>query len=187
MNPSQLEFFTGPISQIQSFPDGVGGLPLSSSVVSPTIGTGPTVSIVDQTLNMTGASSTSNPSTSGWGNVSLTTTQGMTGSTQASQAGASLEALLQQAPTTAGPTGYSTYQPSSTRPSASGYSRPILPARPRSRKHERKRSKLSTEATPFDSVDYWMQFDTEEGLEDIQEDVTTSEPQTKSTQLPVHR
>lgn len=186
MNPSQLEFFTGPISQVQAFPDGVGVLPLSSAI-TPTIGTSPSVKIVDQTLDMAGASSSSNPSTSGWDNVSLTTAQDMTGSTQASQTGVSLEALLRQAPTSAGATGYSTNQPSSTRPSASGHSRPILPARPRSRKHERKRSKLSTEATPFDSVDYWMQFDTEEGLEDIPEDATTSEPQTKSTQLPVHR
>jgi hypothetical protein len=36
-------------------------------------------------------------------------------------------------------------------------------------------------------VDYWMQFDTEEGLENIPEDATTSEPQTKNTQLPAHR
>ncbi|KAJ9151323.1 HLH-domain-containing protein [Pleurostoma richardsiae] len=46
-------------------------------------------------------------------------------------------------------------------------SRNILPTRgARSRDgHERKRTRLSTtDATPFDSPDYWLQFDTEEGL-----------------------
>lgn len=32
--------------------------------------------------------------------------------------------------------------------------------------HERKRTKLSTESTPFDNVDYWIQFDNEEGAGD---------------------
>lgn len=44
-------------------------------------------------------------------------------------------------------------------------SRVILPPRgpkPKSG-HERKRTKLSTESTPFDNVDYWIQFDNEEG------------------------
>lgn len=45
-------------------------------------------------------------------------------------------------------------------------SRVILPPRgpkPKSGGHERKRTKLSTESTPFDNVDYWIQFDNEEG------------------------
>lgn len=44
-------------------------------------------------------------------------------------------------------------------------SRVILPPRPPKSKtgHERKRTKLSTESTPFDNVDYWLQFDNEEG------------------------
>lgn len=44
----------------------------------------------------------------------------------------------------------------------------ILPPRPPKSKagHERKRTKLSTESTPFDSVDYWLQFDNEEGTGD---------------------
>lgn len=44
-------------------------------------------------------------------------------------------------------------------------SRVILPPRsPKSKiGHERKRTKLSTESTPFDNVDYWIQFDNEEG------------------------
>lgn len=43
-------------------------------------------------------------------------------------------------------------------------SRVILPPRPPKVKagHERKRTKLSTESTPFDNVDYWIQFDNEE-------------------------
>jgi len=52
-----------------------------------------------------------------------------------------------------------------------GQARQILPTRtPRVRDgHERKRSKLSTDATPFDSVDYWIQFDNEDHLADIPE------------------
>lgn len=47
-------------------------------------------------------------------------------------------------------------------------SRVILPPRPPKSKagHERKRTKLSTESTPFDNVDYWLQFDNEEGSGD---------------------
>ena len=44
-------------------------------------------------------------------------------------------------------------------------SRVILPPRAPKPKagHERKRTKLSTESTPFDNVDYWIQFDNDEG------------------------
>lgn len=44
-------------------------------------------------------------------------------------------------------------------------SRVILPPRPPKSKggHERKRTKLSAESTPFDDVNYWIQFDNEEG------------------------
>ncbi|AEO64162.1 uncharacterized protein THITE_2110024 [Thermothielavioides terrestris NRRL 8126] len=52
-------------------------------------------------------------------------------------------------------------------------SRPILPARgPRTREgHERKRSRLSSDAsTPLDSVDYWLNFDKDDGLVSIPED-----------------
>ena len=48
--------------------------------------------------------------------------------------------------------------------------RQILPTRtsnPARDRHDRKRSKLSTDATPFDSVDYWLQFDNnEEGAQE---------------------
>lgn len=46
--------------------------------------------------------------------------------------------------------------------------RVILPPRPPKAKsgHERKRTKLSTESTPFDDVNYWIQFDNEEGAGD---------------------
>lgn len=44
-------------------------------------------------------------------------------------------------------------------------SRIILQPRPPKSKagHERKRTKLSTDTTPFDNVDYWIQFDNEDG------------------------
>ncbi|CAK7274780.1 hypothetical protein SEPCBS119000_006349 [Sporothrix epigloea] len=34
--------------------------------------------------------------------------------------------------------------------------------------HERKRSRLNTETTPFDSVDYWIQFDQEQQQQQLQ-------------------
>lgn len=121
----------------------------------------------------------------------MTRDQGMAGSPPAQQTGMSLESLLQQATSTTGQASYSMNQPSSARSSVSGQNRQILPTRPPRSKtgHERKRSKLSTDVTPFDSVDYWIQFDNEEGLANIPEstDAPNPEPQTKSTQLPVHR
>lgn len=52
-------------------------------------------------------------------------------------------------------------------PESTPSSRVILPPRPPRTKagHERKRTKLSTETTPFDNVDYWIQFDNEEDAE----------------------
>lgn len=59
------------------------------------------------------------------------------------------------------------HQPRSQQSFGQG-SRVILPPRaPKSKAgHERKRTKLSTESTPFDNVDYWLQFDNEEGAGD---------------------
>ncbi|EJT80122.1 hypothetical protein GGTG_00126 [Gaeumannomyces tritici R3-111a-1] len=58
--------------------------------------------------------------------------------------------------------------PERQRPLYSQGPRQILPTRtsnPARDRHDRKRSKLSTDATPFDSVDYWLQFDNnEEGI-----------------------
>lgn len=55
--------------------------------------------------------------------------------------------------------------PTTTTTKARQTSRVILPPRPPKSKtgHERKRTKLSTESTPFDNVDYWIQFDNDEG------------------------
>ncbi|KAK4103233.1 hypothetical protein N658DRAFT_549764 [Parathielavia hyrcaniae] len=66
---------------------------------------------------------------------------------------------------------------STPRPPSQGLqSRRILPARgPRAKEgHERKRSRLSLDATtPLDSVDYWLNFDTDDNLASIPE---ASEP-----------
>ncbi|KAK4187187.1 hypothetical protein QBC35DRAFT_515631 [Podospora australis] len=53
------------------------------------------------------------------------------------------------------------------------HGRQVLPARgPRARDgHERKRSRLSMDATPLDSVDYWLDFDKDESLASIPEGV----------------
>ncbi len=63
--------------------------------------------------------------------------------------------------------------------------RPSLPLRaPRAREgHERKRSRLSSDASPFDSVDYWIQFDNEDALAGIPENAEPlkSEPERKAS------
>ncbi|KAL8418754.1 hypothetical protein RB594_002096 [Gaeumannomyces avenae] len=79
---------------------------------------------------------------------------------------ASFEAYQQAQNQAAG--GISFDPPERQRPLYSQGPRQILPTRtsnPARDRHDRKRSKLSTDATPFDSVDYWLQFDNnEEGI-----------------------
>ncbi|TLD05753.1 uncharacterized protein PgNI_08741 [Pyricularia grisea] len=73
--------------------------------------------------------------------------------------------------------------------------RTLVPTRtpkpPSREKPERKRSKLSTDSTPFDSVDYWLQFDNEEIIpeEPGAEASTTTQGETaaKSTAQESHR
>ncbi|KAK4111274.1 hypothetical protein N656DRAFT_711785 [Canariomyces notabilis] len=68
---------------------------------------------------------------------------------------------------------------SASRPSAhGGQHRPVLPARaPRKREgHERKRSRLSTDSTPLDSVDYWIDFDKDDSLGSIPEGMEAPRP-----------
>ncbi|KAK3303404.1 uncharacterized protein B0T15DRAFT_273768 [Chaetomium strumarium] len=86
----------------------------------------------------------------------------------------SLDSVTQPSPLT----GLTTMSMSSdltsrSRPSTQGIqSRPIRPARgPSSRDtHERKRSRLSIDATtPLDSVDYWIDFDKDDGLTSVPE------------------
>lgn len=62
-----------------------------------------------------------------------------------------------------------------------GQSRPALPMRaPRTREgHERKRSRMSTDPAPFESVDYWIQFDNEESFSGIPESVEPHRPDLK--------
>lgn len=73
----------------------------------------------------------------------------------------SFDTFAQTSPTTPKP------QPSRPQQTFGQGSRVILPPRPPKSKagHERKRTKLSTESTPFDNVDYWLQFDNEEGAQ----------------------
>lgn len=94
-----------------------------------------------------------------WDPAGLNVDSGL-GSPSSAPTSLSFESFGQSAPTT-------TKAQSPTRsqqPFGQG-SRVILPPRPPKSKagHERKRTKLSTETTPFDNVDYWIQFDNDEG------------------------
>ncbi|PSR99094.1 helix-loop-helix DNA-binding domain-domain-containing protein [Coniella lustricola] len=63
-------------------------------------------------------------------------------------------------------------------------SRVILPPRPSKTKtgHERKRTKLSTESTPFDNVDYWIQFDNDEAAAGESSNLDLNHQKSKDTQ-----
>ena len=124
-----------------------------------------TVNAVDQTLNLTGTSPVqASPiwddlaaDGGGLGSPSTAPTSLSLGSFQQASARNSLSD-----PSPATPSRQSSYSQSS---------RQILPTRaPRQRTgNERKRSRLSTDSTPFDSVDYWIQFD-DDALPDVPED-----------------
>ena len=172
----QLGFFTVPNSQVQSFQD-AADLLVSPSSFSSATDTEQTVNPVDQSFNLDGRS---NQSSSLWDTSPVTRDQGTSNPSATAPTSLSLDFLLQ--PNSPGEADRgSNNQPQSSRSSVSGH-RQILPTRPPKTRegHERKRSKLSTEATPFDSVDYWMQFDNEESLADIPESMTAEILQSKS-------
>lgn len=174
----QLGFFTVPNSQVRSFQD-AGEVLASSSSFSSATDTEQTVNPVDQTFNLTDGQS--NPSSSLWDANTVTRAQGVSNTSSTAPTSLSLDFLLQP-PSPVEQGRGSMKQPSSARSSVSGQTRQILPTRPpRTRDgHERKRSKLSTEATPFDSLDYWMQFDNEDSLADIPESMTAEILESKS-------
>jgi len=62
-----------------------------------------------------------------------------------------------------------------------GQPRPAIPMRTsKSREgHQRKRSRIGSDATPFDSVDYWIDFDKEDNLADIPEGIEMSRSDVK--------
>lgn len=68
------------------------------------------------------------------------------------------------------------------------HGRPVLTARaPRTRdRHERKRSRLSIDSTPLDSVDYWIDFDKDEPLPRIPEGAEPSRHDAKG-KVPMKR
>jgi hypothetical protein len=183
----QLGFFTVPNNQVQSLQDAATSL-ASPSPFSPANETDQTVNPIDQTFGLRDGQS--DPSSPFWDTTTSAGVQGVSNTVTAAPASLSLDFLLQPDPPSDQDRS-SVRRPTSARSSVSGTHRQILPTRPpRTRDgHERKRSKLSTEATPFDSLDYWMQFDNEDSLADIPEalaaEVFESEP--KNRQPPRQR
>jgi hypothetical protein len=102
-----------------------------------------------------------------WEEPSLTSTG--FGQTRDPSSGAPSLSLDSLAPSTAA--SLNNYSPAMSSPSVFGQNpRPIIsPRLQRARDgHERKRSRLNTESTPFDSVDYWIQFDQDQQLQQQQ-------------------
>ena len=185
----QLGFFTVPNNQVQSFQDPASVLTSPSSFSSAT-DTEQTVNPVDQSFGLTDGQPAQPGSLWDTNPVTSSRDQGLANRGQAAPSSLSLDFLLQpNSPSEQDRA--SVRQPSSGRSSVSGQHRQILPTRPpRTRDgHERKRSKLSTDATPFDSVDYWMQFDNDDGLAQIPESMAAEilESKSKNRQPPEQR
>ncbi|KAL1864513.1 hypothetical protein VTK73DRAFT_5816 [Phialemonium thermophilum] len=139
-----------------------------------------TVNPVSQTFDSSGSQTNRSSSTS-WGTNALPPDAGATGPASTAPSSLSLESFDQPSVSTA-PTSLS-MQPPSARSSVSGSSKPTPHARQHRRdSHPRKRSKLSTESSPLDSVDYWIKFDNEEPLSTIPESGESSTGKIASTQ-----
>ncbi|EOO01818.1 putative helix-loop-helix dna-binding domain-containing protein [Phaeoacremonium minimum UCRPA7] len=112
----------------------------------------------NQTNNRTGSSTTPAQTSNLWDTTTLNPDPPTTESPSTAPTTLSLDSFAQ--PSTA-PSSLS-FNKNSARQSYNGLgSRTILPTRtPKPRENrDRKRTKLSTDATPFDNVDYWIQFD----------------------------
>ncbi|KAK3316227.1 helix-loop-helix DNA-binding domain-containing protein [Apodospora peruviana] len=131
-----------------------------------------TVNPVDQPFSLAGASSALPPTL--WDAALNPERSAPKGPPSTALPTLSLESLI-HTPATTGPTSASPHPSiSSRRPSFQGsQSSQGLPTRapvPRRREgHERKRSRVGAEANPFDSADYWIQFDKEDALGEIPE------------------
>ncbi|KAK1759624.1 hypothetical protein QBC47DRAFT_112326 [Echria macrotheca] len=130
-----------------------------------------TINPVDQSFSLGGTPSTQSPI---WDTAAaLGISPGLSGSSTVPTS-LSLDPMAPSTPAS----GLATMSglPPLSRPSFGGAPRPTIPMKaPRSRDgHEKKRSRLSTDATPLDSVDYWIQFDNEDSLADIPEGVEVS-------------
>lgn len=166
-----LEFFSVPNNQVRASQD-VPGLFSSSSRWA--TDNDQTVNPVDQTFDLTGT--TGNQLSSMWDMNALAADPGAAGSSSTGPGSLSLESFAQSSPSTA-PTSLS-MNPAMARQSMLGQSGQALPTRTARLRdgHERKRSKLSTETNPFDSVDYWIQFDNEESLPNVSDGAATLRP-----------
>lgn len=117
-----------------------------------------------------------------WDITGLNVDSGL-GSPSSAPTNMSFETFAQSSPTTPKP------QQARSQPMFGQGSRVILPPRPPKSKtgHERKRTKLSTESTPFDNVDYWLQFDNEEGAQGDAGSSELSHQKGKEVQQPPHQ
>lgn len=125
-----------------------------------------TINPVDQSFGLGAAPPTTQPPTTLW-NTAMGISPALSGPFSAM----SFDPMAQSSPSS-GDLG-SMPNPSLARPASfggPGLSRPTIPLRPpRSRDgHERKRSRIA-DTTPFDSPDYWIQFDNDESLADVSE------------------
>ncbi|EGO54699.1 hypothetical protein NEUTE1DRAFT_124895 [Neurospora tetrasperma FGSC 2508] len=126
-----------------------------------------TVNPVDQSYNLSGSTSTQSPTL--WGTApSLEANHSGMNSTATTTM--SLDSLSQTSPATAF-TGMSSHPSMTRRPSMYG-SHTGMPSSKSSRTregHERKRTRLDSELSPFDEPDYWLQFDNDDNFDDLSE------------------
>jgi hypothetical protein len=134
-----------------------------------------TVNSVDQSFSLAGPSSTQPPSL--WNApASFGVGSDVSEPPSATHTALSLDSMPQSSPST-DITGMTGMQPTAL----PGHPRPAIPMRT-SRSgdgHQRKRSRIASDAAPFDSVDYWIDFDKEDTLADIPEGVELSRSEMK--------
>ncbi|KAK3955605.1 helix-loop-helix DNA-binding domain-containing protein [Pseudoneurospora amorphoporcata] len=132
-----------------------------------------TVNSVDQSYTLPGSSS-AQPATL-WG-TGTSLEAGHSGMNSTAPTTMSLDSLPQPSPATAF-TGMSAHPSMTRRPSMYGSQSGMSSSRAsRTREgHERKRTRLNPELSPFDEPDYWLQFDTDDNFDELSE--VTEPPQ----------
>ncbi|KAK4453990.1 helix-loop-helix DNA-binding domain-containing protein [Podospora aff. communis PSN243] len=169
-----LEFFSVPNNQVWAIQAALS-LSTPSSVCSAADPVLQTVNSVDQSFSLAGPSSTQPPSI--WNApASFGVGSDVSGPPSATHTALSLDSMPQSSPAT-DMTAMTGMQPTSL----PGHPRPTIPVRTSRAgdSHQRKRSRIASDAVPFDSVDYWIDFDKEDNLADIPEGAELSRSEMK--------
>jgi hypothetical protein len=126
-----------------------------------------------QSFSLGGTPSTQPPSL--WNTASALGLGAVSGPPSTTHTALSLDSMAQTTPST-GFTGLTDIHSGIPSSIVTGQPRVGIPSRTAKGRegHQRKRSRIGSDAAPFDSVDYWIDFDKEDSLPDIREGVELS-------------